>query len=357
MKPATPKGPVHQMMRWGSLLLLGTVGCTLPIRVALFAQPTATVTPTPMPTAIPATPEAPLGTARNPIVLALPPSAKPQGDVLNAGDVLTSLLEKQTGYDFVSVIPPSESELIKGFSSGDAHIASLSPFGYLLVSNSGQAEAGFAREQEGKIFYASEFLAPAAAAFLTYFDPVQGSNTTEATVALAQFGGKKPCWTDRASPSGYVVPLGILMQAGIRTREPAFLASHPAVVRALYAGGICDFGATYVGAIQYPGLEDDLPDVMKRVDVIWRTPAIIPYETLTFSQRLPVEMRRLLTRTFVDLMGTAEGRSAMQTLYGISGMQVANDSQYQEFREAVKASGLDLQSLIEPQGAGSSILR
>ena len=78
-------------------------------------------------------------------------------------------------------------------------------------------------------------------------------------------------------------------------------------MRALYAGGICDFGATYVGAIDYPGLEDELPEVKKRLEVIWRIPEIIPYETLVFSRRMPVEMRRLLTRTLVDLMGTTEG--------------------------------------------------
>jgi len=334
------------MKRLLPFLMLGTLGCTLPVRVALTTAATPTATATAPPTAIVPTAAAVLGTARNPIVVALPPSTKPRGDVLQAGDVLTSLLEKQTGYDFVSVIPPSESELIKGFGSGSAHLASLSPFGYLLVSDRKQAVAAFAREQDGRIFYGAEFLAPAAATWLTYFDPVRADNVAEARIALAQFAGKKPCWTDPASPSGYVVPLGILNQAAVTTREPAFLASHPAVVRAIYAGGICDFGATYVGALQYPGLEDELPDVTKQIQVIWRIPAMIPYETLVFSERLPVEMRRLLTRTFVDLMGTSEGRAAMQTLYGFSAMQVAQDGQYQPFREAVRASGLDLEVLV-----------
>lgn len=323
------------------------LGCSLPVRVQLFGRATATASVTAAPTDVPATPPAPLGTKQNPLVVALPPSTRPQGEVLSAGEVLTSILKKNTGYEFVSVIPPSEIELIKGFGSGDADIASLSPFGYLLVSEENQAEAAFAREQDGKTFYGAEFIAPGDAHFLPYYDPVQQANLADAAAALAQFANKKPCWTDPLSPSGYVVPLGLLKQAGVPTREAAFLASHPAVVRAIYAGGICDFGGTYIGATEYPGLEDQLPNVTKRIVVIWQTRPMIPYETLVFSRRIPVEMRRLLTRTFVDLMGTTEGRSAMQTLYGFSAMQVATDGQYDEFRATVKASGLVLASLIQ----------
>jgi phosphonate transport system substrate-binding protein len=256
-------------------------------------------------------------------------------------------LKKQTGYEFVAVIPPNEPELIDAFGRGNAHIASLSPFGYLLASDRVSVEAAFAREQDGEIFYGAELIAPGELDFLSYYDPIEQANLAEAPVALAQLANKKPCWTDRSSPSGYVVPLGALRKAGVSTREPAFLNSHPAVVRALYAGGICDFGGTYVDAVLYPGLEDELPDLTERIVVIWRVPAIIPYETLVFSRRLPVEMRRLLTRTFVDLMQTPEGRSAIQTLYGFGAMQVVNDGQYAEFRSFVDASGLDLAGLME----------
>jgi ABC-type phosphate/phosphonate transport system substrate-binding protein len=120
-----------------------------------------------------------------------------------------------------------------------------------------------------------------------------------------------------------------------------------AVVRALDAGGICDFGATYVDARTYPGLEDEYPDLMKKVIVIWQIPAIIPYESLVYVTGMSEDMQRNLTRAFVDLMGTPEGKSAMQTLYGFDAMQVVQDSQYEPFRKAVTASGVDLDTLIK----------
>src|SRR5512142_2460528 len=103
------------MRRLLILSLLGLLGCSLPVKVGLLPEPTPTPTATPtpsVPTPIP-TPIAPLGTAQNPLVLALPPSTQPQADVLSAGQTLASLLEKATGLKVVSVISPSEKNLIQ----------------------------------------------------------------------------------------------------------------------------------------------------------------------------------------------------------------------------------------------------
>ena len=117
--------------------------------------------------------------------------------------------------------------------------------------------------------------------------------------------------------------------------------------RAIDVGGICDFGATYIDARNYPGLQDQYPDIFAKVQVIWRIPAIIPYETLVFMHGMNEDMRRNLVRAFVDLMGTAQGQSAMQTLYGFQSMQIVQDGQYDPFRKIVKASGIDLVDLIK----------
>lgn len=164
---------------------------------------------------------------------------------------------------------------------------------------------------------------------------------------MAQFNDKKPCWTDEFSPSGYVVPLGLLREANVKPPEPAFVSGHPTVVRAVYAQGICDFGATYVDARIYPGLEDEFPDVLKKVIVVWRIPPIIPYETLVFAHGMTIDMRRALERAFMDAISTPDGKSAMQVLYGFDAMQIVQDGQYDEFRKAVKASELNLGNLVK----------
>ena len=338
------------MKRLLPLVLLGLLACTLPIGVGQIS--TATVMPTLVPTAAPelnssGLPEAKLGTEKNPLILALPPSAQPAPSALAAGKTLIALLEKSTGFKFVSVIPQDETELVKAFGVRNAHIGVLSPVGYLLASSQGYAEAAFARQQSGSIFYGAQFIARSDAGFISYYDPIKDENSVGATVALAQFNDKKPCWTDEYSPSGYIVPLGFLNDAGVQVLAPAFVSGHPTVVRAVYAGGICDFGVTYIDARTYPGLEDQYPDVMKKVVVVWRIPPIIPYETLAFVHGMDEDQRRSLIRAFVDIMTTTDGKSAMQTIYGFDAMQVVQDSQYGDFRKAVKASGLDLTNLVK----------
>ncbi len=329
-----------------ALLIPVLLGC------GLVPASIATPTPAPAPTpTLPPTAYAPgsdLGTSKNPLILALPPSGSTSSEVIDAGNTLIGLLAAHTGYKLVSVLPPTETDLVAGFGTGNAHIGVLSPYAYLLASNAGTAEAAFAREQNGSIFYGAQFIAHSDAGFTAYYDAVNNGNLAEPPVALAQFQDKKPCWTDERSPSGYVVPLGYLNEVHVMTREPAFLAGHVAVVRAIEVGGICDFGATYIDARTYPGLQDEYPDLLRNVAVIWRIPNIIPYETLVFTRGMDDSMRRALTRAFVELMTTPDGKSAMQILYGFQAMQVVQDSQYEDFRRVVQDSGLDLNELIKP---------
>ncbi|HTP02294.1 MAG TPA: PhnD/SsuA/transferrin family substrate-binding protein [Anaerolineales bacterium] len=343
-------GLYQRRAQWKALLFLLffpiIFGCGLSLQGPTETPaPVLGPSPTPLPTVPP--PVSILGTAENPLILALPPATKSSTAVENAAKTLIGLLEKGSGYHIVSVLPPNEKELVKGFGIGNAHIGVLTPFAYLQASNDGNVQAAFAREVNKEIFYGAQYLANVNNGFTPYFDTIKQADIAEAPIALGQFQDKKPCWTDELSPSGYVVPLGYLNQAQVVTHEPAFLAGHVAVVRALAAGGICDFGATYIDARTYPGLQDEYPNLMKQVIVIWQIPPIIPYETLVYASGMPEEMRRNLTRAFVDLSGTPDGKAAMSTLYGFESMQVAQDSQYDLFRKAVKASGVDLIKLIK----------
>jgi phosphonate transport system substrate-binding protein len=336
------------MKRLLLLLLVAIYGCGLISYPNQTASPTplvATVTPTVTPLA--PLPTAALGDVKNPLILALAPAPRLDPNALSASKVLIAHLEKSTGYQFTTIAPTSESDLIHRFQNGNAQIGVLSPFGYLLASENGSVDAAFARQQSGNAFYGAQFIVRNDAGFLPYFDSVKNENTADASTALAQFQNKKPCWADPLSPSGYVVPLGFLAEAGVQTADPAFVAGQPTVVRAVYAQGVCDFGATYIDARTYPGLQDAFPDVLTKVIVVWRTPNIIPYETLVFASNMDNDMRRILVRAFVDAMDTSDGSLAMQTIYGIAAMQVAQDGQYQDFRKVVKASGLDLKNLVK----------
>ncbi|MCB9111058.1 MAG: PhnD/SsuA/transferrin family substrate-binding protein [Anaerolineales bacterium] len=331
-----------------TITLLFTFGCSFPLQISIGTTATATPTlePTPVITQAPlATPE--LGTDQNPLILALAPSPRPTEAVIAAGDMLAAFLEERTGYHIVTVAPASEAVLVEALAKGNAHIASLSPYGYVLARENNSVTALLARVRNKEMFYGAQFIINREGEFTSYYDEARGENTADSATALKQFQDKKPCWSDEVSPSGYVVPLGLLNQAQVQTRAGAFLEGQPNVVRGVYAADICDFGATFVDARTSPILEADYPDVLDKVRVAWRIPAIIPYENISMSASLPVELRRVIQRAFIDFIGTPEGKSAMQTIYGFDEMLPVEDEAYNDFITYSKDSNLDLSGLIE----------
>jgi ABC-type phosphate/phosphonate transport system substrate-binding protein len=310
---------------------------TTPTNVAPVSTPTATLSPFST---------AELGLAENPLILALPPSAHSQ-DQINAAKEIASQFTQRTGYTVVTIAPDSYTELVEALGKGNAHIALLDPYAYELAYQRGLVRASYAVLKDEKGAYGSQFLAARKGGFISYFNAASGENTEEAAVALAQFAGKKPCWSDETSPSGYVIPLGYLNKNQIITKPAAFVEGHPTVVRSLYASGICDFGATYIDARKFPSLEDQFPDLLEQVIVVWQIPAIIPYDVLAFSTALPEPMRNLVASFVPAIMQTEAGKAAFKTAYNIDALQPVNDGYYEEFRIYLNASAVDLTTLVK----------
>ncbi len=332
-----------------SMFALLIANCNLP-SISL-TRPTATsteasvdVTPTDTAPAPFATAE--LGLAENPLILALPASAGSQ-EQIEAAKEIASQFTQRTGYTVVTVIPDSDRALIESLEKGNAHIVLLDPPAYALAYQKELVRAAYAVLMDGESKYGAQFLAARKGGFKSYFDEATGENLAAAPIALAQFAGKKPCWSDERSPSGYIVPLGYLNQNQIVTKPAAFVEGHPTVVRSLYASGICDFGATYIDARKFPSLEDEFPDLIEQVIVVWRIPAIIPYDVLAFSTRMPAGMRELFASLVPAILQTEAGKAAFKTAYDIDELEPVNDGYYEEFHIYVAKSGLDLTTLVK----------
>ena len=321
-------------------LAQATATSTVSPAVSIDVTPTATQTaPAPFATAQ-------LGLAENPLILVLPPTANSQ-EQIDAANIIASQFTERTGYAVVTIIPESYTALVDALEQGNAHIAVLDPLVYALAYQRGLVQASYAVLREGEGKYGAQFLASRRGGFTSYFDEGTGENLDEASVALTQFADKKPCWSDETSPSGYIVPLGYLNQNQIVTKPAAFVEGHPTVVRSLYASGICDFGATYIDARKFPSLEDEFPDLVEQVIVVWQIPPIIPHEVVAFSTAMPPEMRELVASFVPAILQTEAGKTAFQTLYEIEEVEAVNDGYYTEFHTYVSESGLDLTTLIK----------
>ena len=328
-----------------SALVLGE--CNLP-QITLVQ---ATVTPPPpAPTvdAAPPLPSAELGLAENPLILALAPSAD-SPEQITAAKALAAQMMERTGYVVVTVIPDSYAALIDSLENGNAHIVLLDPLSYGLAYQKELVNAQYAVVKDGEITYGAQFLASRRDGYKSYFDAETGENTADASVALAQFNDKKPCWSEETSPSGYVIPLGLLNQAQVRLRSAAFVGGQTTVVRSIYAGGICDFGASYVDARKFPSLEDEYPDLIEQVLVIWRVPEVIPYEVVAFSDHMPEPMQNLFHDLIPALMQTDVGSAAFKAAYNVDELQPVNDEDFRDFHTYIDESMVDLLPILSEQ--------
>ncbi|MBI3361055.1 MAG: PhnD/SsuA/transferrin family substrate-binding protein, partial [Chloroflexi bacterium] len=142
-----------------------------------------------------------------------------------------------------------------------------------------------------------------------------------------------------------------MKKAGLDTDnelKPAVYAQvHTQVVRAVYAGGICDFGATFVDARTSSALQKDLPDVMDKVVVVYQTPNLIPNDNMSYAPDMPKELRDKITAAMLKIAGTEDGKKALQDLYQIGGLVQVDDTAYDEFRSYLEASGVDLSKYVK----------
>jgi phosphonate transport system substrate-binding protein len=337
--------------------VLFTVFALLVIAATMLSAcaPAATATPEPVQptqapqaTAVPPTAEPtaiPVGSAENPLVMALAPSATTQ-ELQTGGEAIAAKLSELTGYTIKTVVPTNYAALIEAMGSGNAQIGWLPPLAYIVAKEKGYADVGLATLRSGSDHYGVQFVANAAEGFTSYYDEATAKDTADAKTALAQFDGKKPCYADPLSASGYVVPSGILAKEGIKTKAGAWVQGHPTIIKSVYLspkGEICDFGTTYIDARS--GVVKDFPDVNDKVKIIYVSDPLIPNDNVSYASTLPADVRQKLTDALMNIAGTEEGLTLLKNGgYSIGGLKPVEDTFYDEFRVYLEAAGFDTSS-------------
>jgi len=316
--------------------ILGACAQAAPTEAPMATEAPTAPPPPPPPTETPV----PLGSPENPIIMGFVPSGTSQ-EILTGGEQLAQLLTQETGYTITPFQSTSYSALIEAMGSGNAQIGWLATFSYVVAKEKGFADVGLVTIRNGSDHYGFEIIAHKDAGYVPDADPAK---------ALAQFDGKKPCWVDPLSSSGYVIPQGFFTQYGVNIlsgRAAAFVGGHPAAVRAVYAKGICDFAAVFQDARTSSAIMADLPDVLDKVDVIYKSEPMIPNDTVSFAPDLPADARQKIVDALLKIAGTEEGKAALKTVYQIDGLVAHDDTFYDEFRVYLEASGVDVTTLFK----------
>ena len=142
---------------------------------------------------------------------------------------VTKLLEEETGKTVEFENASDYAAVIEGMRAGQIDTASFGPFAYVIAKDSGiniDPAAAPTNDPEVDPAYTS----------LAYVK--KGSDIT----SLEDMKGKKTCFVDAASTSGYLVPMKGLMDEGIdleKDLEPIMSGGHDASLLSLNSGD-CD---------------------------------------------------------------------------------------------------------------------
>jgi phosphonate transport system substrate-binding protein len=264
---------------------------------------------------------------------------------------LAKKLSEETGLSVQSIVGTSYDVLVRALEQKKTHMAWLPALTYIYAKQQGAAEVGLVSNHFGVFSYGTQFVANADSQFTVYFDPAKNQATADAANALRQLAGKRPCWVEPTSPSGYVLPAGTLTAESIETLPPVIVQEHTAVIRTLYHRGVCDFGATFAGSGDprtAASLQTDLPDVMTRVVVLWQSEPVIPNLNVSFIPDLPQPVRVNLMNALIEMAQSEEGKTLLEAAngYEIGGLKPVEDAYYDQLRSAVDAARIDLASTL-----------
>jgi phosphonate transport system substrate-binding protein len=191
------------------------------------------------------------------------------------------MLQKETGRAVVFRTATDYTAVINGVRQGAIDIANLGPFAYVIAKDGGAhivAVAARVSKKGDTPGYRSYGIVPSAS-------PIE---------SLAGFRGKKICFVDKKSTSGYLYPKAALAEVGINVDKDAsvvFAGSHDSSALAV-AKGQCDAGFAYDTMVDRQLIERGQlkPGELR---VVWKS-EIIPGAPMVISTDLPAALQKTL---------------------------------------------------------------
>ncbi|MCC6148066.1 MAG: phosphate/phosphite/phosphonate ABC transporter substrate-binding protein [Anaerolineaceae bacterium] len=339
--------------------------------------PAPTVAPTkaPEPTKMPeptTAPEPEIGTPDHPIKVMFVPSVDAQ-IITSSGEKMAEALNKATGLTFEVVVPTSYAATIEEMCASPKDTMGFIPgLGYVLANQLCGVDVAFKAVRFGWDSYWAQIVV------------ARDSNIKD----IKDLNGKKWGYTDPGSTSGYMVPLVMFQEAGIKPSESVETGGHPQAIKAVYNGEV-DFATTFFSAPLKPegepawkvgddpdipsdlisqckvtedgknimcggwtvldarrNIRTEAPDVVQKVRILAISPSI-PNDTLSFGPEFPADLREKISTALTSFAETEEWDATIgsQDFYGWTGIKPATDDEYDYVRQMVELAGLKMEDL------------
>jgi phosphonate transport system substrate-binding protein len=343
------------------------------------AEPTAVPPTAEPPTAVPPTvapptetPAPAVGSQEHPIKVLFVPSVD-ANVIVSGGKIMADALNKATGLYFDVSVPTSYAATIEAVcASPNDTMVFIPGLGYVLANQLCGVDVSFKAVRYGFDVYWAEVLVKRDSPYKT----------------LKDLDGKKWGYTDAASTSGYMVPLIMFEDAGIKPSESVATGGHPQAVKAVYNGEV-DFATAFYSAPLKPAgepawkvgdpfdipdnlvskcavtqdgksikcgdwtvldaranIRTEAPDVVQKVRILTISDPV-PNDTLSFGPTFDKDLRKKIEDALVAFSKTDDWKKSLGSsdFYGWTGINPAKDAEYDIIRKMVKASGLTLEKL------------
>jgi ABC-type phosphate/phosphonate transport system substrate-binding protein len=210
---------------------------------------------------------------------------------------------------------PSYSTLVDALCEDEIELAWLPPVAYLRARRLGPVHLLLALERGGDIAYGSALVVSDQAGIR----------------ALPEIRGKRVAWVDVWSAAGYLMPRGVLRDAGLDPAQvfasQAFVGSYAAVLDALESGR-ADLGATYCSIDEHGALIAGPWSERPGLRPLALSGAI-PGDAICAAGELSVEDAEAMVEPLIALSTLTEGQTLLRRLFGAPGFAEVDPSYYQ----------------------------
>lgn len=214
------------------------------------------------------------------------PSESSTGIAAQNENVIAAL-EGELGLEVELQEATSYAAVIEALRADQVDIGAMGPFSYVVAAD---GDAGVV--PVGAVADSPD----AGASYVSYGIVPAGSDIT----SIEDFTGKKVCFVDQTSTSGYLFPSAGLLEAGIdptKDVEPVFAGGHDASVLSV-ADGTCDAGFAFDDMVDTQLIEGGQLEE-GAVETVWKSEDI-PNSPVVIRDDLPQDLQDELTRVFQE---------------------------------------------------------
>jgi phosphonate transport system substrate-binding protein len=311
-----------------------------------------------------------IGTDAHPIKVLFVPSVDAQV-ITTGGEVMADALNEATGLTFEVSVPTSYAATIEEMCASPSDTMAFIPAqGYVLANQLCGVDVAFKAIRRGWGVYWTQFIVRRDSGIETIDD----------------LDGKSWAYPDAGSTSGYLAPLVFMKANNITPGEEVEAGGHPQVVSAV-VNGDADFGTTFFSPYAVPesmtawdvgdepdvpedvvescaptadglfcgdyrvldaraNIREEVPDVVQQVKILTLTEPI-PNDTMSFGPDFPAELRSQIEDALVAFAETDAWAESVgnEDFYGWSGLEAAQDAEYDVIRAMVEEAGITLEDL------------